>query len=131
MKAFSTGLPGRMNSRFTPRRCAHSSNARPVDNSYTGPTELGGSSDAHWRSVIFHSEIMSPSGSSTDALSIVTIASMEDMGYAVDRSVADPWSPRLGFGQQLPGAKALPIDGTGAGPWYRIGNSGSLSIIRR
>lgn len=58
---------------------------------------MGDATDCHWRMVVFRGEVMSSSGG--DALSLVTIASMEDLGYEVDRSVADPWTfdPTLGY----------------------------------
>lgn len=101
----------------------------PVDNDYPGPTELGGSSDGHWRRTVLRGEIMNPVGGG--ALSILTIASMEDMGYEVDLNVADHYSFPTPISQQLPASDLGPIDGTGAGPWYRVGSSGQLSIVRR
>ncbi len=51
------------------------------------------SNDGHWRESVFGSEIMSSlaEAGKSSPLSEITIRSMEDIGYKVDRSQADPY----------------------------------------
>lgn len=100
----------------------------PVESNYR---ERAGSVDGHWRAIVLRREIMAPSGNSESVLSVVTIASMQDMGYEVDRSVADPYTLPTLVSMQPPVSDTELIDGTGAGPKYRVGTAGQLSIIRR
>ena len=65
----------------------------PVENAEGGP----GTQDAHWRnSVIGPDELMdgygNPLNTENDPLSLITIESMADLGYAVDITQADPYS---------------------------------------
>lgn len=66
----------------------------PVENcGAASPTPCGaGTRDAHWREPVFRSELMTGwlSGA-TQPLSRTTIASLEDLGYAVDLDAADPF----------------------------------------
>jgi hypothetical protein len=59
----------------------------PVENWEGG----SGTRDSHWRLAVFENEIMTgfPAGSSP--LSRVTVASLEDLGYEMDESAADPF----------------------------------------
>lgn len=54
----------------------------------------GGTRDSHWRERYFRNELMtgyvSPAGT-TNPLSALTIASLEDLGYDVDYSAAEPY----------------------------------------
>ncbi len=51
-----------------------------------------GTADAHWRESVFDNELMTGYVNlGFNPLSAVTIASMADMGYAVDYSAADPY----------------------------------------
>jgi len=60
----------------------------PVENSGGS-----GTADAHWREATFASELMTGWVSPTsNPLSAMTISSLGDLGYAVDRSVADAYS---------------------------------------
>lgn len=64
--------------------------AVPVENS-----AQRGSADGHWRESVLENELMTPGLSGGEAalpLSLVTIASLEDLGiYSVDRNAADPY----------------------------------------
>ncbi len=55
----------------------------------------GGTRDSHWREAFFRNELMtgyvSPAGTK-NPLSALTIASLEDLGYEVDYTAADPYS---------------------------------------
>jgi hypothetical protein len=65
-------------------------NEVPVEN-----TGGGGTRDSHWRERFFRTELMtgwvSPAGTPSP-LSRLTIASLEDLGYTVDYSKAEPYS---------------------------------------
>lgn len=54
-----------------------------------------GSLDSHWRQSVLTAELMDPSlypgGPAANPLSVVTIGSVEDLGYAVDYGAADPY----------------------------------------
>ncbi len=52
-----------------------------------------GGLDSHWRESVFGAELMSPAiNPGFNPLSVVTIESLEDLGYVVDPSGADPYS---------------------------------------
>lgn len=52
-----------------------------------------GSLDSHWRESVFGAELMSPAiDLGFNPLSVVTVESLEDLGYVVDPSGADPYS---------------------------------------
>ena len=53
-----------------------------------------GSADSHWRESVFGTELMTPgyNGGVVNPLSAVTIRSLEDLGYGVDVSEAEPYS---------------------------------------
>jgi hypothetical protein len=61
----------------------------PIENGF-GP----GSQCSHWDEACFGTELMTPliSAGLSNPLSEITIAGLEDLGYEVDRSVADPFS---------------------------------------
>ncbi|MFO7586551.1 MAG: DNRLRE domain-containing protein [Gemmatimonadota bacterium] len=96
----------------------------PVEGGYT--PERVGAIDGHWRGTVFRNELMEPGGGT--ALSAVTIGAMEDIGYEVDHSVADPVSLRLTDFHVLPGPAPAPIDGSG-GPLYRVTPRGSFELL--
>ena len=64
-----------------------------------------GTREAHWRESIFGNELMSGFLNSgvENPLSRITVASLGDIGYQVDLSAADPFSPQgSGFGLVAP-----------------------------
>lgn len=54
-----------------------------------------GSTDSHWRELIFGNELMSPfyNAGEVNPISSITVAALEDLGYTVDYSQAEPYSP--------------------------------------
>lgn len=57
---------------------------------------IRGGADGHWRESIFDNELMTPYiNSGQNPLSVVTLASLADEGYAVDLATADPYSSML------------------------------------
>jgi hypothetical protein len=64
----------------------------PVEN-----TGGAGTRDAHWRESVFGPELMTGYlNAGANPLSLVTIASLRDLGYAVDYGGADPFSLSTG-----------------------------------
>lgn len=69
----------------------------PVENAFGG-----GSNDSHWRESLFDEELMtSQLDPGVNPISALTIASVEDLGYQVDYSQAEPYS--------LPGSPLVAI----------------------
>jgi hypothetical protein len=65
----------------------------PVENSQGG----SGTRDAHWRDNLFFNELMTGFvNSGSNPLSIVTIRSLEDLGYGVNAGAADSYFLPLG-----------------------------------
>lgn len=78
--------------------------SKPIPVANTGGP---GTRDAHWREDVFGNELMTGfMDRGMNALSRVTIASLEDIGYEVNYNVADPYI--------LPGARILAEMGVGA-----------------
>lgn len=98
----------------------------PVEN------EAGrGSGDSHWRESVLDTELMTPgyNGGRLNPLSALTIRSVEDLGYGVDVSQAEPYSlpsplspapPEAGRTFDL-SADVIPFDPRNLGPKHRIG----------
>lgn len=61
----------------------------PLENDYY---DEGEAVDAHWRSFHLSGELMGPKNFMSAPLSAVTVGALEDMGYEVDYSGADPFS---------------------------------------
>jgi hypothetical protein len=103
---------------------AYDSAKVPVDDSYS--PDRPGVADGHWRRNVFVQEVMTANLGAS--LSAVTIGAMEDIGYEVDHSVADPAELRTHFFHRLYGEPIAPIDGSG-GPLYRIGPRGNFEVV--
>lgn len=57
-----------------------------------------GSINAHWRESVFGRELMTPSlNTGSNPLSLITIGSLEDLGYVVNRVAADNYVVQSGF----------------------------------
>jgi hypothetical protein len=82
-------------------------NEVPVEN-----TGGAGTANSHWRETVFERELMTGflDGGVANPLSVVSVASMADLGYSVNRAASDPFScpsfpcPLL----RAPGAPASP-----------------------
>ena len=79
----------------------------PVENELGGP----GSRDRHWRQSVFEVELMTSLLSTVreNALSRITLASLADLGYAVDLERAEPFSLDLAEGVAPPGDEGFRI----------------------
>ena len=51
-----------------------------------------GEADSHWRDSVFGEELMTASFKAKAALSVMTIRSLEDLGYVVNPLAADPYT---------------------------------------
>jgi hypothetical protein len=101
--------------------------AVPVEN--TGST---GTRDGHWRESVFGNELMTAYlGGLPNPLSIITIGSLQDLGYSANAAAAQAWPVASAVQSQ---AAAETIDGISSGevlitPKYRIDRRGSASSI--
>ena len=112
---------------------------------YTGgakvPVEnlLGeGSADSHWRESVLENELMTPElqGGTTNPLSAITIGSLADLGYTVDSSGADSFTPVFSAPARVtvPGVRILRLgNDTYWGPVNVVDHSGRVTrtILRR
>jgi hypothetical protein len=87
----------------------------PVENCgnspYVPPLCGGGAINGHWRETVFGNELMTEYLSAgTNPLSLVTVASQEDLGYTVNYAGADPYS------------HVFTAPAVGAGPPFALGD---------
>jgi hypothetical protein len=72
-----------------------------------------GTINSHWRESVFGNELMTGFiNAGKNPLSIMTVRSLEDLGYGVDTTAADPYS-RIGLNIRAPGSSADPAPTTG------------------
>ncbi len=73
----------------------------------------GGERNSHWRDQVFGTELMTASWKASPRLSVMTIRSMEDLGYIVNPLAADPFAIPFGNGIAQPApARALGWEST-------------------
>jgi hypothetical protein len=84
----------------------------PVEGSAGGD----GTVNSHWRESVFGNELMTGFiNAGKNPLSIMTIRSLEDLGYVVDTTAADPFTPNpLTVNLRAPGSVAEPSPIPGA-----------------
>ena len=105
----------------------------PVEN--TG-TVGDGSNCTHWREAVFDAELMTPALSAGEAnpLSIVTVRSLADLGYAVTTAGADAYAlpaPAPAGAPARAGAETVPLlDDVQVGPILRVGPDGRVEVVR-
>jgi hypothetical protein len=98
----------------------------PVEN------QLGaGSSDSHWRESILRAELMTPelTAGIINPLSAITTESLADLGYTVDSSVVDSFSPTVSAPARLraPGRRVINLENdTYRGPLEVVDPSGRV-----
>jgi hypothetical protein len=104
----------------------------PVENDNS--TYGAGSLDGHWRESVFATELMSPSLNSGTAnqLSVVTVASLGDMGYSVSPAGADGFAlpaPAMVAGSL---GRTVLVNDIWQGPIYVVDRSGRVTgVLRR
>ncbi len=75
-----------------------------------------GTINSHWRESVFKNELMTGFiNQGKNPLSIMTIRSLEDLGYIVDTTAADPYTPPLGF--SIRAAGSVPDPSPTPGTW--------------
>ena len=99
----------------------------PVENT-GGP----GTADGHWRETVLDAELMTGFiGPGVSPLSVVTLASLADLGYVVDLAAADPYSLLLAvraFGDQQ---KARLLNDIFRGPIRMVDANGRVTGMLR
>jgi hypothetical protein len=111
--------------------------APPVENCanapYVYPTCGEGTVNSHWRTTVFGNELMVGFLPVHPALSVVSLGSLQDLGYTVNYAAADPYQGGSGF-------KAPPAAGGGRvflgddihhGPLYGVDPAGRIALVRR
>jgi hypothetical protein len=82
----------------------------PVEGVQGGP----GTINSHWRETTFGNELMTGFiNAGKNPLSIMSIRSLEDLGYKVDTTAADSYTPPSGFNARAAGSVADPSPTTG------------------
>ncbi len=98
----------------------------PVEN--TGGT---GTINAHWRESVLGSELMTGFlNEGANPLSVLTIRSLEDLGYAVNVAGADPFFLSLAFSAGVRGPLLDLVGDVIDGPQYSIDSAGTIRRIR-
>ncbi|HXT15687.1 MAG TPA: leishmanolysin-related zinc metalloendopeptidase [Gemmatimonadaceae bacterium] len=100
----------------------------PVEN-----TGGSGTINAHWRESVLRNELMTGFlNSGTNPLSVVTIGSLQDLGYSVNMAAADPLSLTLSIQSTLaPGAATVSVMNDGfRGKQSTIDSFGRVTRIR-
>jgi hypothetical protein len=109
-------------------------NKVPVENCanspYVYPTCGAGTVNAHWRQTVFSNELMVGFLPSYPKLSVVTVGSLQDLGYTVNYAAADPYTHT--FMAPPVGGAARPFlgDDIHHGPLYGIDRSGRMMLVR-
>lgn len=90
----------------------------------------GGTRDSHWRESVFDNELMTGFlDSSPNPLSVVTVSSLEDLGYTVAVELSDPYVLPPPPGLQQPGL--LLRDDVLEGPIVFVDRQGTIRRIER
>jgi hypothetical protein len=108
----------------------------PVENTCGGATPpCPGTSDSHWRESVFDRELMTGflDGGVFNPLSVVSVASMQDLGYTVNRAASDPFSYPLAAVRAAEAGPALELrDDIAHGPIRMLDTQGRvIGIIWR
>jgi Leishmanolysin len=108
---------------------SYSSGAKvPVEN-----TGGEGTQDVHWRESVFDTELMTGFlDAGTNPLSRVTVASLEDLGYVVNRSAADPFNLTAPAAASVRGSEIMHlINDVYQGPVYLVDATGRMTRVRQ
>ena len=112
-----------------------SSHAVPVENCanspYVYPTCGGGTVNGHWRTKQFGNELMVGFLPSSPALSKVTVASLEDLGYTVNYAAADTYTHAFTAPPAEGGGRVFLGDDIHHGPLYGIDPTGRATLVRK
>lgn len=90
-----------------------------------------GTVNTHWRESVFATELMSSVLSAgANPLSLVTVRSLEDLGYTVNRSAADPFTLPTP-GSAMLRAERVDLQDAYVGAQWTLDTKGRLTRIRR
>jgi hypothetical protein len=107
----------------------------PVENCanspYVYPTCGQGTVNGHWRETAFGNELMVGFLPSNPALSKVTVASLQDLGYTVNYAAADSYTHTFTAPPVESGARMFLGDDIHHGPLYATDASGRLTLVRQ
>jgi len=104
----------------------------PVENDNV--TFGSGSLNGHWRESVFGSELMTPrlNGGVTNELSVVTAASLEDLGYTIDNSGTDSYAWPAPPAAAGPAGGVIMLNDVWLGPIYKVDAAGRIvGLVRR
>ncbi|MBV9110799.1 MAG: hypothetical protein JO306_15420 [Gemmatimonadetes bacterium] len=99
----------------------------PVEN-----TGGQGTANGHWRESVLHNELMTGwLDAGANPLSLVTVRSLADLGYAVDPSAAEPYTlPPQPSPNAAPARGLLLGDDTYRGPRFTVDHQGRVTRLR-
>ena len=109
-------------------------NVVPVENCatypYVFPTCGAGTVNAHWRQTVFSNELMVGFLPSYPKLSVVTVGSLQDLGYTVNYAGADSYTHTFMAPPAGGVARLFLGDDIHHGPLYAVDRSGRLTLVR-
>lgn len=97
----------------------------PVENTQGG----SGTRDAHWRESVLDNELMTGflDSGRPNPLSVLTVRSLQDVGYVVNTAAADPFFLTLTVMAGAPSTRSIHLrDDIRRGPIYRVGPDGRV-----
>jgi hypothetical protein len=98
----------------------------PVEN-----TGAGGTINAHWRESILGNELMTGFiNIGASPISLVTVRSLQDLGYTVNTSAADPFFMPLALREGAPPDPIPLLSDTRSGPVFSIDQLGRIRRIK-
>ena len=108
----------------------------PVENCanspYVYPTCGNGTINGHWRTSVFGNELMVGFLPSSPALSRVTAASLQDLGYSVNYAATDSYSHAFSAPPAAGGGARLALgDDIHHGPLYGIDAAGHRTLLKQ
>ena len=107
----------------------------PVENCanapYVSPVCGQGTVNGHWRTTVFGNELMVGFLPASPALSKVTVASLQDLGYTVNYSAADSYVHAFTAPPAEGGGRLFLGDDIHHGPLYGIDPSGRITLVRQ
>ena len=107
----------------------------PVENCanspYTYPTCGQGTVNGHWRTTVFGNELMVGFLPASPALSKVTLASLQDLGYTVNYAAADSYTHTFTAPPVEGAARVFLGDDIHHGPLYAVDPSGRITLVHR
>jgi hypothetical protein len=86
--------------------------------------------NGHWRTTVFGNELMVGFLPSSPALSKVTVASLQDLGYTVNYA-ADSYTHTFTAPPAAGGARVFLGDDIHHGPLYAVDPSGRITLVRK